>query len=182
MQPARRLMQGLAAVATPERCLFTPSDMRAFVPEISNAAWRALLSRAVTPGGLVRMCRGLYLYEPAERRDGLILFRAAARLRAGEFNYISLETVLSDAGVISQVPVNRIFVMSSGRGAVISCGRRGAIEFVHTSRTPAAVAPHLSYDSRCGMLRADVPLAIRDMRAARRGLDLIDWSVVNELA
>ena len=29
-----------------------------------------------------------------------VLFHAAARLRAGEFNYISLETVLSDAGVM----------------------------------------------------------------------------------
>ena len=82
MQPVRRLLKGLATVATPQRCLFTPSDMRALVPDISDAAWKTLLSRAVSSGGLVRLCRGLYLYEPAERPEGLILFRAAARLRA----------------------------------------------------------------------------------------------------
>ena len=31
------------------------------------------------------------------------------------FNYISLETALSDEGVISQIPINRITIMSTGR-------------------------------------------------------------------
>ncbi len=182
MQPARRLIQGLAKLATPERCLFTPSDIRALVPDISDQAWRALLSRLNADSGLVRLCRGLYLYEPAERPDGLLLFRAAARLRAGDFNYLSLETVLSEAGVISQVPQGWISVMSSGRSGIISCGRRGTIEFIHTSRKPDQLAEHLTFDDRYGMLRADVALAIRDMRATRRDMDLIDWSVVNEPA
>lgn len=175
-------MQGLSRLATAERCLFTPSDIRALVPDISDSSWRTLLSRSAPEIGLVRLCRGLYLYEPAERSDGLLLFRAAARLRADDFNYVSLETVLSEAGVISQVPQGWISVMTSGRGGMISCGRRGSIEFVHTSRKPDQVSEHLTYDERYGMLRADVTLAIRDMRATRRDLDLIDWSVVNEPA
>jgi len=182
MQPIRRLMQGLARLATPECCLFTPSDMRALVPDISDQSWRGLLSRAPRDGGLVRLCRGLYLYEPAERPDGLLLFRAAARLRAGDFNYVSLETVLSEAGVISQMPQQWISVMTSGRGGTISCGGRGTIEFVHTSREPHQISEHLIHDRRYGMLRADVSLALGDMRRTRRSLDLIDWSVVNEPA
>ena len=182
MQPVRRLKQGLAKLATPERCLFTPSDMRALVPDISDQSWRALLSRSAQEIGLVRLCRGLYLYQPAERPDGLLLFRAAARLRARDFCYLSLETVLSEAGVISQIPQGWISVMTSGRGGTISCGRRGTFEFIHTSRKPDQLAQHLTYDDRYGMLRADVTLAIRDMRATRRDLDLIDWSVVNEPA
>lgn len=35
VQPIRRLYQGLDALASPERYLFTPSDMRALVPDIS---------------------------------------------------------------------------------------------------------------------------------------------------
>lgn len=182
MQPVRRLMQGLAKLATPERCLFTPSDIRALVPDISDQSWRTLLSRSAADIGLVRLCRGLYLFQPAERPDGLLLFRAASRLRADDFNYVSLETVLSEAGVISQVTQGWITVMTSGRGSIISCGLRGSIEFVHTSRKLDQVSDHLTYDYRYGMLRADVTLAIRDMRLTRRDLELIDWSVVNELA
>jgi len=53
---------------------------------------------------------------------GLVLFHTGARLRASGFNYISLETILSDAGVISQIPMNWITLMSSGRTTTVSCG------------------------------------------------------------
>ncbi|MCW1935234.1 hypothetical protein OMD46_01005 [Pseudomonas sp. MDMC_285] len=117
VQPIRRLYDGLSSLATPERYLFTPSDMRALVPDISAEAYRALLSRAARDGKLERICRGLYFYRPAKPTTGLLLFHAAARLRAHEFNYISLETALSDAGIISQIPMNWITLMSSGRSS-----------------------------------------------------------------
>lgn len=94
--------------SSPERYLFTPSDMRALVADVSDEAYRVLLSRATRTGKLERVCRGLYMYLPAKPALGLVLFHAAARLRAHEFNYISLETALSDSGVISQIPMNWI--------------------------------------------------------------------------
>lgn len=180
-QPLSRLYTGLDALAAPERYLFTPSDMRALVPDISDAAYRALLSRAANGERLERVCRGLYLYHPAKPVFGRLLFHAAARLRAHEFNYISLETALSDSGVISQVPQNWITLMSSGRSNIIQCGRWGVIEFVHTRQTATALTSQLIYDSNCGLWRATTALAIRDMRATKRSLDLIDWSLVDEL-
>ncbi len=180
MQPIRHLMQSLATLASAEHCLFTPSDLRALLPGLSASAFKTLLSRAAESGGLARVCRGLYLYQPAARADGLLLFHAAARLRADEFNYISLETALSEAGVISQIPVNWISVMSSGRSNVISCGRWGTIEFVHTRQRPEKLTGLVHYDARCKLWRASVPQALRDMRATHRSLDLIDWSVAHE--
>ncbi|MGL4315716.1 MAG: type IV toxin-antitoxin system AbiEi family antitoxin [Pseudomonas sp.] len=180
IQPIRRLYSGLDALASPERYLFTPSDMRALVPDISSEAYRALLSRAAGEGKLERICRGLYLYRPAKPASGLLLFHAAARLRAQAFNYISLETALSDAGLISQIPLNWITLMSSGRTSQIKCGRWGTIEFVHTRQQPAALAGQLSYDQRCRLWRAQPALALRDMKVAKRNLDLIDWSLANE--
>lgn len=179
VQPIRRLMQNLAMLSSPEHCLFTPHDLRALVPDLSGGAFKTLLSRAVREGYLARVCRGLYLYERVSPLGGL-LFHAAARLRADGFNYISLETALSDAGVISQVPIHWISVMSSGRSSVIDCGRWGTIEFVHTRQRPDELAGQLRYDARCRLWRASVPQALRDMRATHRSLDLIDWSVVNE--
>jgi hypothetical protein len=181
MQSIRRLMQQLQRLVTPERCLFTPDDMRAALPDISDAAFKTLLSRAVKENYLTRLCRGLYLYEQVFRNDGLLLFHAAARLRADGLNYISLETVLSDAGVISQVPINRITVMSSGRSSVISCGSWGTIEFVKTRQFPQELVGQIHYDVRCRLWRASIRQALRDMRATQRSIDLIDWRVANGL-
>lgn len=180
MQPLRKLTRALSELASPEHYLFTPSDLRALLPELSDAAFRTLLSRTVADRHLLRLCRGLYLYERVDYPRGLVLFHAAARLRADTFNYISLETALSDAGVISQIPINWITLMSAGRSNVIRCGDWGSIEFVHTGKHPEALAGQLHYDARCHLWRAAVPLALQDMRATRRNMDLVDWSLAHE--
>jgi hypothetical protein len=70
--------------------------------------------------------------------------------------------------------------MSGGRSATIECGDFGTIEFIHTAKSPAQVADQVSHDARCGLWRASVALALLDMRACKRPLDLIDWSAVDE--
>ena len=98
-----------------------------------------------------------------------------------EFNYLSLETVLSDASVIPQVPMNWITLMSSGRSHVVDCGDFGHIEFVHTAQRPAEIGGELSYDVDRRLWRASVKQAIRDMRATRRSMELIDEEMLHEL-
>lgn len=181
MQPIKRLSNGLAALASSERYLFAPADLRVLLPELSDSAFKTLISRAVSTGVLQRVCRGIYLYPYVTPPQGLALYHAAARLRADTFNYLSLESVLSDAGVISQLPLNWITLMSSGRSNTISCGAWGTIEFIHTLRTPDSVAPALHYDVRCHLWRASVAQALQDMKATRRSLDLVDWAVAKEL-
>lgn len=56
-QPMRRLIRNLARLASEERYLFTPDDLRALVPDISDGAYKTLLSRAASEGHLVRVCR-----------------------------------------------------------------------------------------------------------------------------
>jgi hypothetical protein len=174
MQPADRMMNGIAALVDAQHCLFTPQDLRALLPLASDAAFKTLLSRLVTQGLLTRLCRGLYVFEKAKPDNGLLLFHAAARLRADAFNYISLETVLSAAGLMSQQPMQWVSIMSSGRSSVVKCGRWGTIEYVHTSQPPQAVATQLHYDSACRLWRASPAQALRDMRATHRSMDLVD--------
>ncbi len=176
MQPARFLDDTLSELCDEAHYLFTPADLKSLLPRMSDSAFGSLLSRTVQSGTLERLCRGLYLRTQDAPNDGLLLFRAAARLRAACFNYISLETALSDAGVISQVLPNRITLMSSGRSNEIECGRWGVIEFVHTRQRPNQIAGERSYDARCGLWRASVDLALRDMRATRRDTGLVNWS------
>ena len=180
-QPVTCMIRTLHDLADRDRCLFTLSDLRGILPEPSTGAFKTMLSRAEKKGVLKRVCRGLYFYPQPDYEQGLMLFHAAARLRAGEFNYISLETALSDAGVISQAPMNWITLMSSGRRNTIRCGEWGTIEFVHTCRKPAELRDNLTYDARCRMWRASVSLAMRDMRLTRRTMDLVNQEVANEL-
>jgi predicted transcriptional regulator of viral defense system len=179
MQPLKQLAQALRLLADREHCVFAASDLAAAVPECGHLA--GLLSRAANTGLLERVCRGIYLYPVLDYPTGHLLFHAAARLRAGEFNYISLETVLSDAGVISQVPMNWVSIMTSGRSHVVDCGDYGHIEFVHTAQKPDEVSAELAYDPERHLWRASPKQALRDMKATRRSLELVDEEVLREL-
>jgi len=180
MQPIKKLAQLLKGLADDEHYLFTLDDLQGAFPEHSPGAFRALISRAEKDGVLRRVCRGLYLYPGINYTSGLVLYHAAARLRAHEFNYISLESALSDAGVISQIPMNWVTLMTSGRSQILECGDFGTIEFIHTKKQPADLIDQLTYDIRCHLWRASVALAIRDIKAVQRNLDLIDWEAVSE--
>lgn len=180
MQPIKRLTNALGDLAGAEHALFTLDDLRCLLPDLRRGALKVLVGRAEKEGVLRRVCRGLYLYPPAFVADGLLLYRAAARLRAERFNYLSLESVLSDAGVISQIPMNWITLMSSGRSRIVDCGSFGRIEFVHTKKRPAGLRGDLAYDARCGLWRASPALALRDMKSARRSLDLVNRDFAHE--
>jgi len=87
---------------------------------------------------------------------------------------------LNEAGVISRISMNWITVMSSGRSRRVDCGNFGRIEFIYTQKRPADLTGDLTYDPRCHLWRASVALAIRDMKSARRSLDLIDWEAAHD--
>jgi hypothetical protein len=181
MQPMKQLAQLLERLANAENYLFALDDLRCALPDAAPGAFKALMSRAQQAGVLQRVCKGIYLYPRVPYRAGLVLFHAAAKLRADAFNYLSLETVLSDAGIISQIPLNWITLMSSGRSHIVNCGDFGHIEFIHTLRSSADVAAQLSYDADCRLWRASVALALQDMKLTRRSTDLVDWSLADEL-
>lgn len=181
MTPIRQLSATLKALASPEHYLFTLSDLSSALPKHSDAALQLLLSRAVKSGLLQRVCRGLYMYPDACPHDGLLLYHAAARLRAGDFNYLSLESALSDAGVISQIPIGWITLMSSGRNRIVDCGRFGRIEFIHTRRPVEKVMTELTWDHRIHLWRASVALAMKDLKYTHRSQELIDWELADEL-
>ncbi|NJM44143.1 MAG: hypothetical protein HC858_09495 [Brachymonas sp.] len=117
MQPIQSLFQGVAQLTGAGGGVFATQDLRALLPELSDSAFKTLLSRAATRQHvgerLQRVCRGVYVYGQAAS-SGLLLFHVAAVLRANGLNYISLETALSAQGLISQVPMNWVSIMSAG--------------------------------------------------------------------
>jgi hypothetical protein len=181
MQPSKLLEKSLAELANEDRYLFSLRDLKCVVPGQSLPAFKTMLSRCVKSGILERVCQGIYIYPFVKYPSGLVLYHTAARLRADAFNYLSLESILSDAGIISQLPMNWITMMSSGRGHVVQCGGFGTIEFIHTKKKPSQVGKELFYDSDCRLWRASVGLALRDIVATGRSTELINWDVANEL-
>ena len=171
MQPLKKLALTLESLADGEHSLFASSDLEAAFGGYEHLP--VLLSRAVKAGLLKRVCRGIYLYPKAGYPLGDLLFHTAARLRAAEFNYISLETALSDEGLISQVPMNWITIMSSGRSHTVDCGEFGHIEFVHTEQRPEEISGELAYDAGRHLWHASQKQALRDMRVTRRSMDLV---------
>ena len=109
------------------------------------------------------------------------LYHTVSKLRPLGLNYLSLESVLSDAGVISQIPINRIMVMSSGRSEIIDCGKWGTIEFIKTRQAQVKLIGELTYDPTIQLWRASVSQALIDMRTTQRNMDLVDWNVAHEL-
>lgn len=179
MQPVKQLSETLRSLADREHCVFAPSDLVAALPESGQLS--VILSRATKAGLLRRVCRGIYLYPVPDYPLANLLFHAAARLRAAEFNYLSLETVLSEEGVIPQLPMNWITLMTSGRSHAVNCGDYGNIEFVHTSQRPEDIGGELTYDAERHLWRASVRQAMRDMRVTRRSRELINEEVAHEL-
>ena len=179
--PLSQLSATLKKLASPKRYLFTLNDLSSVLPSLNRAALLIVLSRAVKSGLLQRVCRGLYLNPNANPHDGLLLYHAAARLRAGDFNYLSLESVLSDAGVISQIPIAWITLMSSGRNRIVDCGHFGRIEYIHTRRPVGNLAQKLSWDGRIHLWRASPAFALKDLKHTHRSQDLVDWELANDL-
>jgi len=77
--------------------------------------------------------------------------------------------------------MNWISLMTSGRSHVVDCGDYGHIEFVHTAQRPTDVAPELAYDTDRRLWRASVRQALRDMKATRRSMELVDLEAAHEL-
>ena len=168
MQSIQILKAALEELAGTEHYLFSVNDFSALFPLKTKTALMVLLGRAVKTGSLERVCRGYYICKKTAYPQDLLLFHLAARLRADHFCYLSLETVLSEEGIISQIPLGCITLMTSGRSAVINCGRFGRIEFTHTKKLPANIKHFLTYDFRYGLWRASVQLALQDLRMTGR--------------
>jgi predicted transcriptional regulator of viral defense system len=173
MQPATKLQKLLHVIASENTYLFTLADLRAPFSELSDAAYKMLISRCEKNGMLTRVCRGVYLANNVKYPKGKLLYHAVNKIRPERFNYLSLESQLSDLGVISQIPINWITLMSSGRSRVVKAGSFGTIEFVHTQKSQADILAHVKFDPNIGLWRASKALALTDLRRTGRNVDLI---------
>ncbi len=98
--------------------VFTKHELAKLFPDDSSKTFTEGLNRLVNDGLLQLAYRGIYVNQNTHHFDLYVVEHIAKALRQGEYNYVSLESMLSEYGVISQIPLDRLTVMTTGRKGV----------------------------------------------------------------
>nr|WP_264429573.1 hypothetical protein [Halomonas qaidamensis] len=98
-------------------------------------------------------------------------------MRRGEYSYVSLESALSEYGAISQIPVDRLTIMTTGRKGT-HCTPYGTIEFTHTSRPIIELLPRMRDIGR-PLKMATPDAAWADLKRVGRNTYLVDVEVIH---
>lgn len=159
------------------RYVFTLRDLAHIFPEDAPKTLQEGVARLVRAGLLQRVCRGVYLYPYARTRDSHTVERIARALRRGHYSYVSNESALAEYGAISQAPVDRLTLMTTGRRGVYNTPY-GVIEFTHTARPVREILNSIREVGR--PLRLATPqTAWRDLKRVGRNIHLVNEDAVN---
>src|SRR5690606_31179167 len=123
---------------------------------------------------------GLYVNPAASSKNRWIAEEIAKALRPGSLSYVSLESILSEYGVISQIPINRMTVMTTGSSGVIDTPY-GTIEFTHTKRRAAHILKNTLPSNGRPLRIATKRAAIRDLFRVGRNTNMIDPDEIQEI-
>jgi hypothetical protein len=157
--------------------VFTRRALARLFRDDTPKAFAAGLDRLVRGGLLVRACRGVYVNPHAQSLDSRVVERIARALRPGAYNYVSLESRLSETGAISQIPLDRLTVMTTGRKGMYRTPY-GVIEFTHTKRPVADVLAHIRQEDSRPLRVASPAVAWRDLKRVGRNLALVDREAI----
>ena len=155
---------------------FTPPSFSALMGGTDPAYLKLMMKRLSDQGILTRAARGIYVNPharslPTDVRRGLLRF-----LQPREITYVSLESKLSEAGVISQVAM-ALTCMTTGSPGWFETPW-GAVELTHTDREIKVGTDVAAQDD--GTLEATLRTAVRDLRRVGRNLDLVDEEILAE--
>lgn len=160
------------------RYVFTKQDLSKVFFEDNPKTLTEGLNRLVHDGWLVRACRGVYVNPHAHYSlDGYIIEQIAKALRRGEYNYVSLESMLSEYGVISQIPIDRLTVMTTGRKAIFNT-HYGVIEFTHTKKSVSDILSQVLKIEGRPLRVAKREFAWQDLKHVGRNIQMVNKAKV----
>lgn len=167
----------LNALDAKGRYVFLHRDLAKIFHEDSERSLNDSLARLVKNGVLERVARGVYVYGFSRNKSSSkTIEHIAIALRRGDYSYISLESALSFYGVISQIPVDRLTVMTTGVKGTYKT-QYGVIEFTHTKRSVQDILAQVITTER--PLRVASKLAaLRDLKRVGRNTHLVDMEAM----
>lgn len=169
----------LQMLDTQQQFVFSVSELQRWFDTEPLKTFKESLGRHIKNGLLVHACRGVYWNPRARSKDAYLLEHIAKTLRVGEYNYVSLESLLSEAGVISQVPLSRLTVMTTGRSQIFKTPY-GTIEFTHTHKSIIEILKGTAKLSYRPLRVAKVQTAIKDLKRVNRNVHLIDMDEADD--
>lgn len=162
------------------RAVFSVAELRGIFPESSRHTFTAGLRRLVAQDILRRAAHGVYVNALSQGPRAKRNEEVAVRLRSGEYSYVSLESALSAFGVISQIPMGRTTMMTTGRSGEID-SIYGTLDFTHTDRPVRDILASTILVEDRPLRFARVETALRDLRRVGRNLDMVDMDVYHEI-
>lgn len=159
------------------RSVFTRKDLAKVFHEDNPKTLQEGINRLRQHGILEGVARGLYCYALSRTPDSYRLERIARAMRRGEYSYVSLESALSEYGAISQIPVDRLTVMTTGRKGTYRTPY-GTIEFTHTSRPIIELLQRMRDIGR-PLRMATLEAAWADLKRVGRNTNMVNVEVVH---
>lgn len=159
--------------------VFTKHQLSQLFPNDAPKTFDEGLNRLVKDNILVRACRGIYVNPHASSLDSYAIEHIAKALRPGEYNYVSLESILSEYGVISQIPLDRITIMTTGRKGVYKTPY-GTIEYTHTKRDWSDILKGIMTVEKRPLRIASKKMAWRDLKRVGRNVNMVNLGELNE--
>jgi hypothetical protein len=155
------------------RRVFTLTDLRRLFPEDNRFAFRNGIARLAAEEEplLQRAVKGVFVYTGTRHSWANIQEEIARALRRGHHTYVSLESALSEHGAISQIPLGRLTLVTTGRPGTFETPW-GVIEFSHTRRRVSEFMPDV-IDTGRPLPMANAALALDDLRRVGRNLHMV---------
>lgn len=161
------------------RFVFTKHELVKLFPEDYPKTFSEGLNRLVKANILQRACRGIYINTNAHCFDRYVIEHIAKALRKGEYNYVSLESILSEYGSISQIPLDRLTIMTTGRKGTYKTPY-GVIEMTHTKRSAADILKNTLVVKNKPLRIATKKTALRDIKRVGRNINLIEHEEMHD--
>jgi len=153
--------------------VLSKGDLAKAFPGEKEKAFEKSLQRLVSDGILQRVAKGVYVNTMAKSKRGQVIEDIAAVLRRGHFSYVTRESMLSEYGVISQVPMSRVTLMTTGANGVYQTPY-GTVEFTHTKRRPAELIQRTVTMKGRPLRVATKQAAVADLMRSGRNISMID--------
>lgn len=173
MTKSERLIALFADTVKAGGGIHTTAELAAMLGERPTTALTKLLSDSVKKGLLRRVAKGLYESRITPPDATTAIYKIAKKLRPGVISYVSLESQLSASGLISQLPIDRLTLVTKGRSGVFKTPY-GVIELTHSKKKLSHIAAQLNFDPSIQMYRATDQQALADLKDCNRNLGLLE--------
>ena len=173
MNKSEKLTSAMAKSITSGGSVFDTAEVAYMLGEQVTPKLNKFLTDCVKKGILIRVAKGIYTSSITPPDLSKALFNVAKKLRAGFFNYISLESQLSHTGDISQITMDRLTVMTKGRKGEFDTAY-GIVEFIHTKKSLVQLENDVYFDFDIKMFRASTTRAIADLKSCRRNTHMLE--------